>query len=434
MSILELVKPSQDIKNFNLLKQAGMARKYFWSSVVGDKNFADVIINIYNVVCEKCEKIISDDQTCSCVKEVKPLTAGRGKKKCKNCPAYSGPRTIICGECGYNFKTGVIESSFKKKEKVIKAAKNKKKKKSVPINFLKVKSVKTLIDNDKIEENILLFLNHPNLSEDQKSVLDSYMIWRDEILVSNKALSNGKAHLIYYDFLKKGACKHFKIEDLEQEAFFGLIKAFNHYDEERTYSKDGKDKHISFSTMADPWLRKACIDAIYDRDKPITVPQYIINHFKKFKIFYNVYFEKNGHEPSIEEIVKALKVNEKCAAGLLILKDLQQNQIISVEETTEKYKNDMGEDSKIGKKDMDLMNKLSQEHEYEFDYMKYLDEVEFVKPEYKELVLDHFGFNLNEDGQEYTIAQLEEKYDVTPQTINNVIKSTLQQMRDLIEE
>jgi hypothetical protein len=144
MSILELVKPSQDIKNFTLLKQAGMAREYFWSSVVNDKNFADVTIKIYNVVCEKCEKIISDDQTCSCIKEIKPLTAGRGKKKCKNCPAYSGPRTIICGECGYNFKTGKLENNFKKKEKTVKVANNKKKKKSVTVEFLKVKSVKTI--------------------------------------------------------------------------------------------------------------------------------------------------------------------------------------------------------------------------------------------------------------------------------------------------
>lgn len=429
MSILEHIKAD---KNLTLLNQTSLAREYFWSSIVGRKDFDDIQIKISNVICEKCNKIISERENCSCIKENVVLSAGRGRKKCKNCPTFSGPRTIICGGCGYNFKTGIIESNFKKKETVVKLSKNKKKKKTTSVHPSIVNDANILINNDKISENILLFKNHTNLSEDQKSAIDSYCIWRDEFLKLNIPLSNGIAHIIYYDMLNKDSIKHFHVEDLEQEGFIGLIKAFTHYDRNRTYDKNGETKNILFSTYATDWIRKSIIDAILNKDKNIFVPVYIINYYKKFTKFYNEYIEQNGNEPSVEEIMTTLKVREKTALGLLILKDIRQKKLISVEETTEKYKNDMGEDTKIGKNDIDLINKLSYEEEYHFDYRQYLNQIDFTKEQYRDLFLDHYG--LNEERLEYSIEMLKEKYGVTPQTINNVIKNTLSQFKELLDD
>lgn len=435
-SILELIKNSEDSQNFVLLNQLSLARQWFWESILEskDKDVKNTQIKIKNVICEKCKKILTNDFDCSCVVEVVELKAGRGRKQCKNCQNYVGPRTLVCGYCGFNFKTSVIETSFKKRETIKKATKNTKKKKAIGIPVKDVKDLKILIENDMVEENILLFRGKSFLTEEQNSAIESYLEWRNELIVENKALAIGMARTIYHSMLRKNSVCHIKCEDLEQAGLIGLHKGVIHFDVKETWT-DKKDnnkvKPIQFSTYATEWIRREIIEEIITKDKDIKVPHHIINRYKTFRNYYLDYLERCGEEPEIENIMKDLKVSDKIAVGLLVLKDLRQSRSISVEVTTDKYKNDSGEDTKINKNDALLMNKLSKssEEDYEFDFTKYIGELDFGNDKYRLMFMDYFGFN--DEGKQYTLDQLQQKYLVTKQTITTKINWGVENLRDV---
>lgn len=436
-SILELIKNSEDSQNFVLLNQLSLAREWFWGSVLDskDKELKSTKIKIKNVICEQCKKILTDDFDCSCTIEVAELKAGRGRKQCKNCSNYVGPRTLVCGYCGFNFKTSEIEKTFKKRETVKKATRNTKKKKAIWISVGDVKDLDILIKNDMVEENILLFRNKSFLTEEQNSAIESYIEWRNELWNDNKALAIGMGREIFHSMLRKNSVSFIKCEDLEQAGEIGLYKGIIHFDRNRTYEDKitGKNKLVKFSTYVTEWIRKEIIEEIITKDKDIKVPHHIINRYKNFRNYYLDYLERCGTEPEIENITKDLKVSEKVAVGLLVLKDLRQARSISVEMTIDKYKNDSGEDTKINKNDALLMNALSKntEEDYEFDFIKYIDELDFGvgHDKYKALFLDYFGFN--DEGKQYPLNELEKKYSVTKQTITNKINWGVENLRDV---
>lgn len=426
MSILDLVKKTPESKNYTLLKNISLARQFFWTSLIGNKKFANVPIKIYNISCEKCLKIISDGSECVCNSDTPKLEGGRGRKKCKNCPTYTGPRSVNCPTCGYNFKTGEIQPVIRKKDTP--KIKVKKRKKAVEVPFNSIDSLSILIENDKIEENILIFRKpelYDELSEDVRSAVDAYYQWRNEMMESNMKLVCSIASQIAQGLKTKRSLDFLDVEDLIQVGYIGLKKAISHYD--INYQKDDGN-HIAFSTYATWWIRKEIHDEVIKKDKDIMIPFHIVNKFKNFRNWYNEFIDKNSKEPSKEEIMEGLKLKDSDVEGLLMLKDMRQHKMISVEETLDKYKNDYSEDVKIGRIDQAVLSKLSHEEQYEFDIMKHIDSVDFIKPTYKFAFLDYFG--LNDDRKPLTMEELEEKYGVTKQTINNQVKNTVLALKE----
>lgn len=435
MAILDLIKNSEDSQNFVLLNQLSLAREWFWESVIEskDKNLKVTQIRIKNVICEKCKKILTDDFDCSCTLEISELEAGRGRKQCKNCQKYVGPRTLVCGYCGFNFKTSEIEKVFKKRETVKKATRNTKKKKAIWISVGEVKNLDILIKNDMVEENIMLFRKKSFLTEEQNSAIESYIEWRNELWNNNKALAIGMARDIHNSMIRKKSVSFIKCEDLEQAGEIGLYKGIIHFDCTRTYKNKitGKDELVKFSTYVTEWIRREIREEILTKDKEIKIPHHIINRYKSFRSYYLDYLEKCGTEPELENIVTDLKVSDKVALGLMVLKDMRQSQPLSVEVTIDKYKNDSGEDTRISKSDSELITKLSKniENDFEFDFVKYIDELDFGNDKYKSMFMDYFGFN--DEQKQYTLDQLQQKYLVTKQTINNKINWGLENLRDV---
>lgn len=430
MSILELVKKTPDSENYKLLKNISLARQFFWTSLIGNKKFANTPIKIYNIACEKCNKIIFDGSECVCNSDTPKLEAGRGRKKCKNCPTYTGPRSANCPTCGYNFKTGEIQAVIRKKDTP--KVKVKKRKKAVEVPFVSIDSLSILIENDKIEENILSFKKpelYCELSEDVRSALDAYHQWRNEMIETNMKLVCSIASQKAQTLKSKKSLDFLSVEDLIQVGYIGLKKAVTHYD--INYQQDNGN-HIAFSTYATWWIRKEIHDEVIKKDKDIMVPFHIVNKFKNFRNWYNAYLETNGSEPTKEELMEGLKLKDSDIEGLLMLKDMRHHKMISVEETLDKYRNDYSEDSKVGRMDLSVLMKLSHEEEYEFDILKHVDSLEFTKPTYKFAFKDYFG--LNDDRKPLTMDELEEKYGVTKQTINNQINKQLVVLREKLKE
>ncbi len=90
--------------------------------------------------------------------------------------------------------------------------------------------------------------------------------------------------------------------DLVQEGSLGLIKAANRYD----YSKGFK-----FSTYATWWIRQTIVRAIANNSKVIRIPVHMIDKIRLVKkAMFSLSYEL-GHEASVEEIARKIKMPVK---------------------------------------------------------------------------------------------------------------------------
>lgn len=77
-----------------------------------------------------------------------------------------------------------------------------------------------------------------------------------------------------------GRCRHLDIEDLAQEAIFGLYRAAELFDPQRGYK---------FSTYAYAWIRQSIHRAINNQDTCIRVPVHVHDQMSRFRTFAAAY-------------------------------------------------------------------------------------------------------------------------------------------------
>lgn len=124
---------------------------------------------------------------------------------------------------------------------------------------------------------------------------------KHKALIAKKKLVQANLRLVV-SIAKKYTGQGVLFMDLVQEGSLGLIKAANKFD----YSKGFK-----FSTYATWWIRQTIVRAIANNSKVIRVPVHMID---KIRLVKKAMFDINyttGHEATIEEISKKLKMPEK---------------------------------------------------------------------------------------------------------------------------
>lgn len=86
--------------------------------------------------------------------------------------------------------------------------------------------------------------------------------------------------------------------DLIQEGNIGLIKSINKFEYKLGFK---------FSTYATWWIKQAITRAIADQSRLIRMPVHIVELINKFKKISRKLFNKNGHEPTVEELAQEME-------------------------------------------------------------------------------------------------------------------------------
>lgn len=89
------------------------------------------------------------------------------------------------------------------------------------------------------------------------------------------------------------------IEDLQQEAVFGLMTAVDYFD---------LNKGCKFSTYASNWIQQSMTRYIFNHKNNIRIPVYVLELKRKINALTKQYREQYGTDPSIEYLAESLEM------------------------------------------------------------------------------------------------------------------------------
>lgn len=236
------------------------------------------------------------------------------------------------------------------------------------------------------------------------------------IFTGNNLADNAKKELttanlrLVISIAKKYTNHGLNFSDIIQEGNIGLMKAVDKFEYKRGYK---------FSTYATWWIRQAITRSIADQSRTIRVPVHMVEVMHKVEKAKKILKQKNGKEPSEEEIARQAEIPlDKVIKALKVIKEPISTETPISGEDEDATINDFIEDESRNKP----FERISDE-----SLKKILNEaVNGLNDREKKILAMRFGLQSTAD---YTLEEVGKQFEVTRERIRQLEAKALKTIR-----
>lgn len=225
---------------------------------------------------------------------------------------------------------------------------------------------------------------------------------REKMIVSNLRLCVNEA--------MNGNYFGLEVEDLIQEANFGLMKAVNRY---------SSDQGFRFSTYAYPWIKQTIMRGVHDKSRLIRIPVHRWDTYSKIKSNIDKNCEAIEEKIDFKKIANKLNLSQSTIEETYLdFKEVISYQQMISEDLSLEESLSLSDNSKMEK---ELYNKFKYDHLYL--------QLEKLKPKEKEILIKRFGL-LGEKSM--TLEEIGKEIGLTRERVRQIEEKALRRIKNMM--
>ncbi|UJF24342.1 RNA polymerase sigma factor RpoD [Suttonella sp. R2A3] len=208
---------------------------------------------------------------------------------------------------------------------------------------------------------------------------------------------------------KKYTNRGLQFLDLIQEGNIGLMKAVDKFEYRRGFK---------FSTYATWWIRQAITRSIADQARTIRIPVHMIETINKLNRISRSLVQKNGRDPSPEELAEAMEMPEDKIRKVLKIAKEPISMETPIGDDEDSHLGDFIEDANVmSPLDAATTRGLSEATN---------DVLASLTPREERVLRMRFGIDMNTD---HTLEEVGRQFDVTRERIRQIEAKALRKLR-----